>query len=384
MPKARPLSTTQVQKFVESIVGDHFHARRVLSVTSATVGVLRAALLGVSAIGRALAMAEGLKTKHAIKQVDRLLSNTRLDVWAFFAWWVPYLIGARTEVVVALDWTDFDADDQSTLALHMITSHGRATPLMWMSVRKSEMEGWRNAHEDKLLKRLREVVPATVKVTILADRGFGDTALYALLWEFKFDYVIRFRECITVTDKAGESKPAGQWVPATGRPRMLREVQVTGRPMPVPAVVCVKAKGMKDAWCLATSLAEKAASEIVKLYGKRFTIEENFRDTKNLRFGMGLSEARVDSTERRDRLLLLSALATVLLTLLGAAGESLGMDRYLKANTSKKRTHSLFFQGNHYYQAMPMMPQDEFAALTIRFGEMLEEQRFFQGVFGVI
>jgi hypothetical protein len=76
---------------------------------------------------------------------------------------------------------------------------------------------------------------------------------------------------------------------------------------------------MKDAWCLATSHDQKPAAEIVKLYGKRFTIEENFRDTKNLRFGMGLSETRVDSTERRDRLLLLRALATVLLTLLGTA-----------------------------------------------------------------
>lgn len=41
----------------------------------------------------------------------------------------------------------------------------------------------------------------------------------------------------------------------------------------------------------------------------------------------------------------LSALACALLTLLGAAGESLGMERDLKANTAKKRTYSLFRQG---------------------------------------
>jgi hypothetical protein len=36
-------------------------------------------------------------------------------------------VDAQTkEVVVALDWTDFDADRQSTIALNMITSHGRA------------------------------------------------------------------------------------------------------------------------------------------------------------------------------------------------------------------------------------------------------------------
>ncbi|WP_373043974.1 hypothetical protein [Vulgatibacter sp.] len=44
---------------------------------------------------------------------------------------------------------------------------------------------------------------------------------------------------------------------------------------------------MKDAWCQATSRSDLPASAIVKVYGKRFTIQENFRDTKDLRFGMG-------------------------------------------------------------------------------------------------
>ena len=44
---------------------------------------------------------------------------------------------------------------------------------------------------------------------------------------------------------------------------------------------------------------------------------------------MGLSVLRIGDPQRRDRLLLLNALAILLLTLLGAAGESLGMDRSL-------------------------------------------------------
>ncbi len=86
----------------------------------------------------------------------------------------------------------------------------------------------------------------------------------------------------------------------------------------------------------------------MKLYGKRFSIEENFRDSKDIHFGMGLSATHIGDTARRDRLLLLSALAVALLTLLGAAGESLGYDRWIKVNTAKKRTHSLFRQGQEY------------------------------------
>ena len=51
------------------------------------------------------------------------------------------------------------------------------------TVVKSELKDRRNEHEDALLERFREVLPAGVKVTILADRGFGDQALYELLKE---------------------------------------------------------------------------------------------------------------------------------------------------------------------------------------------------------
>jgi hypothetical protein len=52
-----------------------------------------------------------------------------------------------------------------------------------------------------LLTRLRDVLPAGVGVTILADRGFGDTKLYNLLQELKFDFIIRFKVNILVTAK---------------------------------------------------------------------------------------------------------------------------------------------------------------------------------------
>ena len=36
-------------------------------------------------------------TKHGVKQVDRLLSNRGVDVWAFFAYWTPFIVGARVD-----------------------------------------------------------------------------------------------------------------------------------------------------------------------------------------------------------------------------------------------------------------------------------------------
>jgi hypothetical protein len=189
---------------------------------------------------------------------------------------------------------------------------------------------------------------------------------------------------LMTTWRRTEAQRAKAWVPEGGRPRLLPEPAVTNRKYRVPAVVCVKAPRMKEAWCLATSHTNKNATEIVKLYGRRFTIEESFRDTKDLHFGLGLSATRIGDPERRDRLLLIGALAMALLTLLGAAGESIGMDRMLKANTSKKRTHSLFRQGLLYYDKIPNMQTDQLRALLEAFVRLLSSHPLFQTIFGPI
>lgn len=374
-----------IRSFIDDLYDGNLHAKRVDSLAAATLGVMSSASLAVSLIGQALALARGIGTKHAIKQVDRLLSNRGIDVWESFAHWVPYRVGAQTKIVVAMDWTDFDGDGQTTLALNLVTGHGRATPLIWLTVWKDELAEQRNAFEDACLCRLAEVLPSGVTVTILADRGFGDHKLFAFLAKLGFGYVIRFRGNIHVTDAAGEVRAAADWVGKNGRARKLRSAQIgaTAR-QPVGAVVCVHAKDMKEPWCLAASDGEAATAEIVNHYAKRWSIEPSFRDTKDLRFGMGLSATRISEPTRRDRLLLVSAFAIVLLTLLGAAGESLGMDRLLKSNTSKTRTHSLFRQGCMLYELIPTMPEHRFRPLMARYAEFLMEEKTFTGVFGVV
>ena len=129
-----------IRAFIDSLYAHDLHAKRVDSLAAATLGVMTGASLAVAMIGQALAQARGLVTKHAIKQVDRLLSNGGIDVWESFARWVPHLVGARNDIVVAMDWTDFDGDDQATLALNLVTDHGRAMPLLWLSVWKDELK----------------------------------------------------------------------------------------------------------------------------------------------------------------------------------------------------------------------------------------------------
>jgi Transposase DDE domain len=382
--RSSSINEKQVHSFVEGVFGEELHSKRVLSLALATLGVIHAASLSVYAIGQAMAEARGTQGKHGVKQVDRLLSNTGLSLWELFALWVPFVLGQRTQALVNMDWTDFEADDHTTLVVSLVTGHGRSTPLVWLTVQKSLLKGMRNEVEDAVLVRLRECIPSPVKVTVLADRGFADQKLYALLRQLGFDYVVRFRQCITVTSAEGERRKAADWVPEAGRARKLLKARVTADLAQVGAVVCVKKKGMKEPWCLATSHEDLSASQIIRLYSRRFTIEEGFRDVKDMRFGMGLSSFRIAEPERRDRMLLLAAMACALLTLLGAAGESLGMERYLKANTDKRRTYSLFRQGCMYYRALPNMPEHRMRPLLERFAQLVCEVPFFREVFGFI
>ena len=374
----------QVNGTLEQIFSDDLHASRVLSMAGSVVRVLDAVALSIHAIGRGYAHATGGVDKHGVKQTDRLLSNPGFDVWKLFKPWADFVVGPRKEIVIGLDWTEFDADDHATLAGYLITSHGRATPLIWMTVVKSELEGRRNDHEYRLIERLHECVAADVKITVLADRGFGDQKLYRMLQTLGWDFIIRFRGVIQVESATGERKPASKWIPASGRATIIRGARVTRTRTEVPAVVVVHAPKMKEAWCLATTLATAKATDVVKLYGRRFTIEETFRDQKNLRFGLGLSATHIGRTDRRDRLLLLAAIAQALLTLLGAASEASGLDRGLKSNTSKERTMSLFNQGANLYAAIPMMKEDRLKKLVPAFAAELRRHEVFHQVFGAI
>jgi hypothetical protein len=374
-----------VHAFLSGLFDGDLHAKRVLSLANASLGVIRSGSLAVHAIGLGLAQARGLKTKHAVKQVDRLLSNEGIDIDAARRHWVPYVAGPRTNTNVAMDWTDFDADGQATIMLSLLTRHGRATPLLWLTVDTDTLKNHRNEYEYQVLVRLADALPSDIKVCIVADRGFGDQKLYRVLSEqLKFDYVIRFRANIIVTARDGETRTAAAWVGPGGRAKVLRGAEVTADRYQVGTVLCVRDKDMKQAWCLATSRAEATANDLKGLYGKRWGIECGFRDTKDLRFGMGMASIRVSTPARRDRLWLLNALAVALLTLLGAAGEALGYDRHLKSNTTKRRTHSLFRQGTMLYDLMPNMPEQQLVPLVERFAAMLADQPVFADTFGAV
>jgi len=370
-------------QIVQILGKEMLHHKQLESLSNGVAGVIKAGALGIHAIGEAYAQLASTDPKHGIKQVDRSLNNPAFNIENILKPWVTFILGQRKQIVLALDWTDFDDDDHTTLCAYAMTNHGRATPLAWKTVQKSELQDHRGWYETQMIERLHGAFEPEIDITLLADRGFGDQKFYEFLEVSGWDFIIRFRQNILV-EYQGHTQPAGHWLLPKGRARMMRQVRVTAEKTKVPAVVIARERKMKETWCLATTHKDRSAAEIVKLYGKRFTIEETFRDQKDMRFGMGLRATHIGIPERRDRLLLLAALAQVLLTLLGAAAEEIGLDRRLKANTVKRRTHSLFRQGCHWYGAIPKMQPERLYLLLEAFGRILARRTDLKEILAVI
>ena len=141
---------------------------------------------------------------------------------------------------------------------------------------------------------------------------------------------------------------------------------------------------MKQAWWIAASNSKIPAGILIRLYSKCLGSEPRFGDTKDINFGMGLSETSISIPERRDRVLFISMLAVLVLTQFGAIGEKLGLDRYLKANTAKHRTMSLFRQGCYYYNQIVHMTKIELQNFLNCFLDLLGEHKELKEILWVI
>jgi len=97
-----------------------------------------------------------------------------------------------------------------------------------------------------LLDRLHLSLGTDVRVTVLADGGFGDQRLSRLLTGYGWDYVIRFREAILV-EWEGKTEPASALVAPNGHARIFAGARVAADRAEIGAVVTVKAKRMKEA-----------------------------------------------------------------------------------------------------------------------------------------
>jgi hypothetical protein len=163
------------------------------------------------------------------------------------------------------------------------------------------------------------MIPASVQVTILADRGFGRTELARFCQHHHFDYVIRIQPDVHVRCRSYVGKLIDYPV-YKGICKLLYAVEYRSHHPVTQNIVIRWVRGLPkkrdECWFLMSNLVAGGA-QISDLYGRRMTIEELFRDLKNKRNGWSLRDTRITRADRLDRFLLVLAIAYVILCGIG-------------------------------------------------------------------
>jgi hypothetical protein len=162
-----------VHEFIERLAGDVLHPKQIDSLAHAVTGAMHAEAVSINAIGRAAARVRQVSEKHSIKQVDRLLANSKVDAIEVMRHVAPILLAERPQVAVVVEWIEFALEGHSTVAASTMTKDGAAMPLFWMTMGGKKLEKRRRVYEARVRRLLLLAVPERAEVTVLASRALG-------------------------------------------------------------------------------------------------------------------------------------------------------------------------------------------------------------------
>ena len=329
--------------------------------------------ISVTSLGRHLKSAA--KTKHCIKRVDRLFSNTTLheNYTFFYRELAKTVVPKQARVSVLVDASRLSDCGTYQFMSASVPQGGRSLPILEQAFLQSDIMS-RKALAG-FIADLAEILPKDSEVFFVTDAGFQNP-WFSLVKERGWHYVGRAVSSVMHMNDSGhwarlDTLEAG----ATNKPEFIAHTDVSrANPMthhivrfkgPKKGRVKKTAKGKKSLasadkkqekqankpWILLTSLSEAQmkAVDIVNLYKTRMQIEESFRDLKDDYHGLGFTYNRSTSTDKITVALLIGSLARYMLWALGLAVKEQKLHFSYQANTERKRSVlSVFFIARQY------------------------------------
>jgi hypothetical protein len=185
------------------------------------------------------------------------------------------------------------------------------------------------------------------------DRGFKRISLLEHIDDLGFSYVIRSGGNTWLMHDSYEGY-LQNLIRQRGVIKDITQAQLRFKSPHQARVVALWDKEQAEPWILVTNMLAPSARQIAQWYGKRFQIEETFRDHKSQRFGLALGELKLFQAKRLERLLFIVVIAHWLAMMMGLLVRAQGLDIQFRANTGKKPTqHSDFTLGRYYILRLP-------------------------------
>ena len=233
--------------------------------------------------------------------ISRLLGNALIDtdaVIAPFAREVLARAGAdgRTLVLI-IDQSQINTEHQMVMV--SLRVGGRALPLAWRVKKTSGAIGF--AEQRAALDRVAALLPAGVRPVLMGDRFYGSPALIAWCRAQSWGWRLRLKQDLLVFEDGGETTLAEC---LSRGEHLLRAVELTEQRARTN-VAMVHEAGHPEPWIIA--LSQTPSVHTAFDYGLRWGIEALFSDFKTR--GFDLETSQIERTDRRDRLILVLALA---------------------------------------------------------------------------
>ena len=317
-------------------------------------------------VGRA--METDTVAKHNIKRVSRFVRNSRVDMAEGCRGLVTFSAKTASRcLVVALDWVDIGKYKVLKAAVPI---RGRAAPILFAVYPKWRLKRSQNAFEEAFLELLATFLPARTWTIIVADRGFARAELVSKLRELEMNHVIRVNAEVRFASDRFKDLLSRHGV-REGCHRDLGFGRHTAR-RPVERRVIVRwERGYEEPAILGTDLSWNWRN-VVEVFTQRMSIEELFRDEKNIRYGWGLRQTKVGTAGRLERLLLVLAFAYLLLIGL-VCRDTMSEAHWASASTRTRDQACGFTIGRHMQGRVKWRLKTLLAAFTRMLAEWVEE-----------
>ena len=301
--------------FLKTLLQPFHKARR------KTLGLVIAAIASTGqarsfAIATTLATWLSTRLDSAVNRFYRLLRNGHVDYLEFATRWLDILARKPDrKVLLAVDWTEWHHDLRLLVAA--VVTGKRAIPVLVQGWGKMVASRSQNTRENTFLRHLTDVVhKAGVTATILCDRGFRRASWLALLQTLRLGFVVRLMSDVFVELEPGVRRPLHDILMQPGQVLDLGLAPLRSDGAVTVRVVGYWAPGAHEPWWVATS-DTGPAKDVLALYDRRMTVEEQFRDTKGRRFGAKLFWTQFRDPQALARFVTLLAVALLIWTLAG-------------------------------------------------------------------
>lgn len=295
--------------------------------------LLEAAQANTFLIASSLAAQSQIGFPSAVNRFYRFLRNDRFDNWLLTEQLFSFFAD-RKRIILSLDWTAWG--ERFSVLTASVSVERRSIPVAVSAVKKRLLARSQNLWEETFLRLcVDRLKSAGVKAVWLCDRGFHRVEWLLKLQEFKQQFVVRLQRDVTV-EVEGRKVLLKDLVINRGEYQDFGFVRLRVDGKVRVRLIGVWAREAKEVWWLATNL-KLSVAEVVGLYDRRMSVEEQFRDTKGVRFGLKLKWTCFTKSEYLERMYLLVGMAMLLWTSIGRFVEQENPKVRLRSRTKGAR-----------------------------------------------